>query len=324
VLVRDELRARGRAARIETAWVRPGWPVLWALLCALGATGSVVAVREPIAGLAMTGAALVLLSGEVSGTLTVLRLLLPRRATAVLVSEPLPPRPARLLAGAGPAGPPRVRLIVTAPLDAPRGSVAARLGDRLPAVVVLAAALVTAVAGARVAGLDGTGLGIVALVPTIVLVVAVAAYLDLDQSRAGREADAAGVALALVAALDAEPPHQLAVELVLAGPLGFAAYVRARRGAARPSELAVLALGTGRGAAPRVHPTEGVLPPRRLHPGLVAAARAAGLDPVRRRTTGALAARRAGWPALGLSTGDPVVTTERCRAIVALVDAQLT
>src|SRR5947209_425073 len=50
-LLRDELRARGRKARLEPAWVRPQWPAAWALHAALGVVASLVAVAVPAVGL---------------------------------------------------------------------------------------------------------------------------------------------------------------------------------------------------------------------------------------------------------------------------------
>jgi hypothetical protein len=364
VLVRDELRARGRAARIETAWVRPGWPLVYAALALVGVLGSLVCIGAPAIGLGLVLAALVLLAGDVTGLLPVARLVLPRRATACVVSEP--PATARQA---------RVRLIVTASLDSGRSAVAGRLAPleaaarrvlrghlaSPPALLVAALVILAALAGARVAGADGSWLGVVALIPTVALVVAVAAYLDLAGARpstgANAHASAAAVALALVDELDRRPPRHLAVELVLAGggeagQLGLAAYIRARRRGARPEELAVLALGPCGAGRPRFHVSEGSLPARRLHPGLVAAARATtesdpglGAAPARRQVSGALAARRAGWPALGISALDErglpgaartpgdepehlqagalAATLGLCRGVVARVDKRL-
>src|SRR5699024_9925579 len=89
VLVRDELRARGRPARIEPAWVRPGGASLDAALCAVGVAGSVVAASgAPAVGLGLVLAALIALAGDLAGILPVARVLLPRRATQCVVSEP--------------------------------------------------------------------------------------------------------------------------------------------------------------------------------------------------------------------------------------------
>jgi hypothetical protein len=270
-------------------------------------------------------AALVLLAGDVSGRLPVARLALPRRATVTLVSEPPPRRP-----GLPPA---RVRLVVTAPLDAARAGLVYRLAPlerRLrralrghllspAALLCLCLAIDAAVAGARLLD-DGAGWpSIVALAPTIVLLVGAAACLDIALAGvtpgANAHASAAAAAFALTAALDREPPQHLAVELVLTGAgeggqLGMRDYVRRRRRGARPEELAVLAFGPCGAGEPRYHVTEGALWPQRLHPTLVRlAAASGGALPLRRPTTNAAVARRTGWPALGVSALD---RRERC------------
>jgi hypothetical protein len=316
VALRDELRLAGRPARLETAWVRPGWPIAYALLCLLGAAGSLAAISWPAVGLGVIVVALVLLAGDLSGRLALVRLLLPRRATVNLVSEP-PPRPPGL-------PPPRVRLIVTAALDAGRAGLVYRLAPlerRLrrmlrghllspAALLCLCLAIDAGAAAARLLD-DGAGWpSIVALVPTIVLLAGAAACIDIALAGvtpgANTHASAAAVAFALTAALDRDPPRHLAVELVLTGAgeggqLGMRAYVARRRRGARPEELAVLAFGPCGAGTPRVHVTEGLLWPQRLHPTLVALA---GGPPLRRGTTNAAVARRTGWPAVAISALD--------------------
>jgi hypothetical protein len=347
VLVRDELRTRGRPAHVEPAWVRPQWHALYALLCGAGVAGTLLAISVPEAGLAVLAAVLVLLAGDASGRLPLARALLPRRATQCVVSEPaIVPRQAR------------VRLIVTASLDAGRtgtvhrlapvdAAVRRALGGHLPSPVGLLVGVVaalTALAAARVAGVHGAWVGAVALAPTLVLLVGAFALLDIAVSpvSVGAKAHASAVATALdvVAELDRDPPRHLAVELVLAGAgeagqLGMRAYVRARRRGSRPEEIAVLALGPCGAGTLRAHRTEGLLAPARLHPGLLAVAEASGAPLARRQRSGALAARLAGWPALGVSCADDVDRPERvdeqalararelCLEIVRRLDGQL-
>jgi hypothetical protein len=313
VLLRDELRARGRPSRLETAWVRPGWPLPYAVLCALGVGGALVTTTDARVGLAILLVVFASLAGDVSGIAPVVRRLTPHRATQCVVSEPLPTTRADV----------RVRLIVTAALDAPRTGFAYRLAPleararRLlrghlsspPAILCAALALLAALAGASALGLGGNGwIGPLAMVPAIALLLGAAAYLDIALSAAApgnATAASAAAAVALVAALDADPPRHVAVELVLAGAsaggqLGMTAYVRRRRRAARPRELAVLALGPCATGPLPFHRTEGLLFPARMHPGLVALAGQIGLTGVRRGLTGAIATRRAGWPSLGI------------------------
>jgi hypothetical protein len=155
---------------------------------------------------------------------------------------------------------------------------------------------------------------IVALAPTIVLLVGAAACLDIALAGitpgANAHASAAAAAFALAAALGRDPPQHHAVELVLTGAgeggqLGMRDYVRRRRRGARPQELAVLAFGPCGAGTVRYHVTEGALWPQRLHPTLLGiAADGPGALPLRRPTTNAAVARRTGWPAVGISALD--------------------
>src|SRR6476620_6944111 len=106
LLLRDELRARGAPARVEPLWVRPQWPASWALHAALGVLGTLLSVGVPVAGLAVLGATLVSFVLDVTGRAHLLRALFPRRATQLVVSS-LPPQD-------------RIRLVITASVDAPR------------------------------------------------------------------------------------------------------------------------------------------------------------------------------------------------------------
>src|SRR6185295_1379893 len=93
-------------------------------------------------------------------------------------------------------------------------------GGRLPgagAWVALALAAVAALAGVRLAGDDASWIGVLQLVRTVGLLAALGAALDAGLSHIGPggndPASGAGVAIALTAALDEEPPRHLGVEL---------------------------------------------------------------------------------------------------------------
>src|SRR3954451_10666299 len=134
LLLRDELRARGMPARVEPVWVRPQWPAAWALHAALGVVGTLLSVGVPAAGLAVLAATLVSFVLDVGGRAHLLRMLFPRRATQLVVSAP-PPRD-------------RVRLVITASIDAPRTGAAfapryARVRIYGPAVVAIALLVLT-------------------------------------------------------------------------------------------------------------------------------------------------------------------------------------
>src|SRR3954454_15276962 len=301
-LLRDELRARGAPARVETIWIRPQWPAAWALHAALGVVGTLLSVGVPVAGLAVLAATLVSFVLDVSGRAHLLRALLPRRATQLVSSEPPPPRD-------------RIRRVVTASLDAPRtGAVFApryaRLRPYAPALATVALAILTGLAIARVAGAGGQAIGAAQLAPTVVLLLAAAALTDIALSppSPGADAEASAVAAALdvAEALREAPPRNLDAELVLAGAgdglqLGFRGYVHSRRfPAERVAVVAISACGHGR---PRVFTTTGLLVPQRLHPRLIALA--APAPTARGSLSGALPARRARWPAIAVGADAP-------------------
>jgi len=308
LLLREELRARGRPARMEAAWVRPQWPQSWALHCALGVAGSLVAVGVPAVGLGILVATLVSFVLDVTGRAHLLRLIFPRRATQVVVSSP-------------PASEKPVRLVLAASVDAPRtgaifGDYTTALGrarralrghlSAPPAWLALTMLVLAGFAGARLAGAGGQVLGAVQLVPTVVLLLAAGALVDVALSRPspGANADASAVAavLEIADALDADPPRALDVEVVLAGAgdglqLGMRSYVRGRPWPAE--EVAVLALGPCGAGRPHVFATTGLLIPLKLHPRLL---ELAGRAPRATRHVGpALPARSRRWPAIAVA-----------------------
>ncbi len=323
-----ELRAVGRrGVRTQTEWVRPAGTLVAAALALAGVGASVAAVDHPKAALGVLVAALVLLAGDLSGRAPVLRRLTYARATQNVISV-----------GGRPGA--RVRLVVTACLDTPRGGLLdssgrlARLLSRtrrglrghLPGrygALLIGLLGVIACVGARVAGVDGRWLGAVQLAPTLVLLAATGLLVDALTARVGRpgagaNASAAAVAIALVAALDRRPPQALGVDLVLAGAgeagaLGMRCWVRRqRRDGVRPEDVAVLHIAAcGRGR-PVWWTRDGLVLARPYHPQLVrvaertAAAEAhLGARPHQtRRATGASAARAAGWPAIAVGCVD--------------------
>src|SRR5919201_832602 len=116
----------------------------------------------------------------------------------------------------------------------------------LPAADLAALALVCAFAAGRVAGLEGTAVGAIQLVPTAVLILAVAAFADAALARpAPPDPSAVDAVLSVVAALDARPPAALGVEVVLAGAgaphaLGLRAWLAPERRRRRPEDVVLL------------------------------------------------------------------------------------
>ena len=194
----DELRAAGWEAWVETHWVRPQWALSLALHATLGVVASVVAISAPLVGLVMAGVA----------ALFPFRWLFPRRATQNVLVEP---------AGDG------IVLLIAAPYAAPRGGVGRRFVEGRELWVAGALALVAVCAGLRLLDLDGLWLGALQFVPTLFLLLALAAAGDAAVSRyAGGERPPA-VAVALH---DSLRPERLSPALLLHGALR--AHLRAR------------------------------------------------------------------------------------------------
>jgi hypothetical protein len=183
-----------------------------AIGCALCVAGSLLSVAVPVAGLVLAGVGAVSLAVEAVGGLGPVRWLFPRRATQhVLTAVPEHGVP----------------LVIAAAYDAPRRGLV--LNERWralrrhvpPGTLAACGALAAAGAGARVAGVEGTWLGALQLVPTIVLLVAFAAAVDIALSAwapgANDNASGVAVAVAVFEELAREPPRALAPALLLVG-----------------------------------------------------------------------------------------------------------
>ncbi len=196
---------------------------------------SVLAVGDALAGLIVAGVALVLAVADLT-RFPLLRRLTVARATQTVVSPPVS-RP----------GERPVTLIVTAAVDRPRDGLQRRLGTPLIALTLLSLALVTGCAAGRLAG-AGSWIGIVQLVPTIVLLIALAGFLDQGLAEPAGDDRAPEAAVDLAQLLDADPPRNLEVAVVLAGGgaalgAGLRRWLDGRRARGlRPQDVAILHL----------------------------------------------------------------------------------
>jgi Peptidase family M28 len=328
-----QVRSRRRDVRLETFWCRPNWALAHAWHCLLAVIGSLLTVHHATVGGALVLVALlsVLADGFTGRSLG--RRLTPERASQNVLS----PAPVRRPVG-GPAGPPPVRLIVTANYDAGRIGLAYRDAIRRPVAALKRLAAdgaltpgwlgwlsiellwLLGVATLRAGDASGTPVGVLQLVPTAALVVELALLLDLAAApygpAAGDNAGGAAVALALVRALDAAPPRNLAVELVLQGAadgsmIGLRRHLRARRRELSPRDTIVLGVGPCGAGQPCWWVSDGSLVPLRYLARLRAlAARLASGEGGRaaphrgRGTSPALPARARGLPALTLGAVD--------------------
>jgi hypothetical protein len=237
---------------VETHWVRPQWPLSIALHATVGVVASLVAISEPLPGLIAAAVAAVSMALEGVGLPGLLRLALPRRATQNVLTVP------------DEGG---VTLLIAAPYSAPRGGFGRRLIEGRQLWVAAALLLVAVCAGLRVLDLDGLWLGLLQFVPTIALLLALAAAGDAAVADyvPGGEAPSA-VAVALHDELRRNPPDRLAPALLLHGALR--AHLRREKPDRRSAVL--LELGPGSGYASS-------------HPKLRAAAEAAGAGKRARR-----------------------------------------
>ncbi len=265
VWAHDDLRERGHEAWVETHWVRPQLALALAVGCALAAAGGLVSVVAPVPGLAIAAIGALSVLVDVSGRTGPLRMLLPKQATQVVLVAPAE--------GA------TVDLLAVARTDVPRQGPARRLARVRGGLwwLVLCALAVVAAAAARVAGAEGTLLGAIQLIPTVVLLVAGTVALDAIPAEVGdgRVEDAAlAAALALHDDLVRQPPPGIAAGLLLAGPDALRAHLRRER--FDPARTALLHVRAG--------------DVRSRHPQWLAAAAAAGLPAHRRGPRGLPAA----------------------------------
>jgi hypothetical protein len=235
-----QIESGGRRVRVEPFWCRPNWALAHAWHVVLALAGSLVCVSSPRIGGALLAAALVSIVADEFTGFSPGRRLSPERASQNVIGlapESDPPK--------------RVRLIVTANYDAPRTGIAyrarlsrpvARLSQLARGVtpgwlgwLCLAVIGLIAIAVLRLEGNRGTLVGVLQLIPTVGLVLALAMLLEIGTSNfspgAADNASGAAVAIALASALDAAAPGHLGVELLLqgAGGQGMRHYLRLRR-----------------------------------------------------------------------------------------------
>jgi hypothetical protein len=313
-----ELRHHGREATIETFWSRPNWALAHAWHAVLGLAASVVMVSHARIGGALAVVAMISVAVDAATGRSLGRRLTPERASQNVVSR-----------GAGAAD---TRVIVTANYDAGRTGLVHRPGLRSVAAAMRGLAgggrltpgwlgwleigllWLVVVAIARNAGSSGAVIDVLQIVPSVGLLAAAVALLELGLSppspAAGDNAAGVAVALAAVAALDRRATPAMPVDLVLQGASdgeasGLRRYLRGLGSARRPAiVLGIAAAGHG---APRWWRSDGSLWPlgydRRLG-DLAAEACGSPVGHRGRGVTPALTARAAGLRAITLGCLD--------------------
>jgi hypothetical protein len=255
----DELRDQGHEAWVETHWVRPQWALSLALHATVGVIASLLAISSPPAGLVVAAVAAVSMGLEAAGWPGLLRLAFPRRATQNVLTVP---------------DDARVTLLIAAGYAAAKRGLGVRAFGRLPGGpqlwVAAGLALVALCAGLRQLDLAGLWLGLLQFVPTLALLLALAAAGDAALAPyAGGGGAPAAAAIALHDELRRHPPERLAPALLLHGALR--AHLRREKYDRR--SIVVLELGEGTAYAAS-------------HPQLRAAAERAGAAPRIRRRRG--------------------------------------
>jgi hypothetical protein len=235
----ERLRNSGRSVDVEPTYVHPQYGLVHATHCLLGIVGSLVAVAVPALGFGLVLFAATSMYLDLNYRLYLVRRLFFRRASQNVVS-------------AGRASDAPARLVLTAHYDAARtGSVfkpkrarrSARLAARYPwlgpfRVLFWSLALLLPALGARMAGIESDAVAAAQLPQTLILLVGLFALVDIDLSAtvpaANDNASGVATALALAADLDADPPQNLDLWVVLPGAEeclqeGMRAFVREHR-----------------------------------------------------------------------------------------------
>jgi hypothetical protein len=272
----------GAEARIETFWCRPNSALAHAWHVGLGLAGSLLTVASARAGGILILVALVSLVADALLGISLGRRLTPERASQNVV--------ATATRGEDRSATPRptVRLIITANYDAGRAGVAYRDAPRAAAArarrllraltpgwlgwAAIALGWLELVALVRVGGATGTGIGLVQLLPTAGLVLALAALLDIGSAdivpAANDNGSGVAVAIALARALGAAAPRNADIELVLQGAsdgtgAGLRHHLRTHRTARQRSNTVVLGIAASGAGHVTWYQSDGALIPLR-------------------------------------------------------------
>ena len=265
---------------IEPFWCRPNWALAQAWHAALALAGSLTAVASPRVGGAMLLAALVFVIADAVTGISPGRRLAPERASQNVVS--LPRRTG------DESDSPRWHLIITANYDAGRTgliyrddvrSATGRVRQALRGLtlgwagwLVLDIAALLAITILRLEGHTSTAIGAIQVLPTLILLVAIALLVEMAFSAfspaAGDNGSGVAVAISLARALGVSPPRHLDVELVLTGAgdtggIGLRRHLSRRRKTHGPANTMVIGVAACTGGQVRWWTSDGPLVPLR-------------------------------------------------------------
>jgi hypothetical protein len=219
----QQMRDGDRRAEVEPIHVHPQFALVHAAHCLLGFAGSLIAVVSPPAGFAVVLATALSMYLDLNARHYLLRRLFFRRASQNVISPgPRPDAPARLFLCAH-YDAARTGMLFSPGLT----SGLARIGRPLPVplgpfrVLFWSLALLLPILGVRMAGIDSGAISILQLIPTLVLLVGVFLLVDVQLSAvvpaANDNASGVATALSLASELDADPPGNLDVWVLLTG-----------------------------------------------------------------------------------------------------------
>jgi hypothetical protein len=313
--LRERLDDLGREAEIEPTWIRPNWPLAYTGYALFGVVASIVATAAPTAGAVVAGVVLIAMLADLSGRLHTGRRLTGRRGSQNVLSREDNDR----------AG----TLVLVAHYDAARTGFAfgafARIGRRVGAFrpLLLALVLVFVAAVLRAAGIEGVGTNIVQFAGTVMLILALPLLVDIGLSGVvpGANDNASGVAtvLRLADRYGGDLEHFDVWVLLTGGEEalgeGMREWMRHHRRKFDSASTIFLNVDTVGGGTIRYARREGPLLGAKPHPRLRALCEQLadedaddgryGARPVAiRAVNDAVAARRAGFPALTVTCRD--------------------
>jgi hypothetical protein len=300
---------------VEPTWIRPNWPLAYTAYALAGVVASIVATADGTVGAIIAGVALIAALADLSGRLHTGRRLTGRRGSQNVISREGGDRPGTL--------------VLVAHYDAARTGFAygalARAGRRVGPFrpLVGALAIVTACALLRVAGADSIALSIVQFAATVVLILALPLLVDIGLSGVGPGANdnASGVATVLrLAERYGDDLDHFDVWVLLTGAEeafgeGMHEWIRRHRREFDPRSTIFLNVDSVGDGTIRYARREGPLLGTRPHPRLRALCEQIAAEdadegryearPVAiRAPTDAVAARRAGFPAITVTCRD--------------------
>lgn len=324
--VQERLTEMGREVEVESIEIYPRWAIVHLLHALLAVAGSLVSVGLPSIGFALVLVATLSAFGDASGLFRPLRRLTGRRASQNVFS---------------PEGEERDgQVVLVAHVDTSRGGALfgrgvqerlAVLGGRIkrpigPFVPFMAALLMLLLCSfARVLGQQGNVLTAVQFIPTIVLIVAVVALIDvaLSDTVPGANDNASGVAtvLRLAERVGGRLGHFAVWVLITGGQesfgLGMKAFLKSHKRDLDKERTVFINLDEVGAGTVRFGQREGLLLPGKSHPQLFEISKQIAEDdgedgtfsanPLTLRTpTDASIARSAGYPAITITCRNAV------------------